>query len=69
VLKETGFGVSLLSWFHSYVENRKQWVKIHGINSNILPDTSGVPQGGHLSPLLFSLFINSISHILKQVQF
>lgn len=45
VLRETSFGKPLLSWLCSFIEGRKQWVKIHGITSNILPVTSGVPQG------------------------
>jgi hypothetical protein len=69
VLKETGFGEPLLTWFRSYIDNRKQWVKIHGICSTVLLNSSGVLQGGHLSPLIFSLFINSNNKALKQVHF
>jgi len=31
--------------------------------------TSGVPQGGHLSPLLFCQYVNSISNYLKKANF
>jgi len=36
-----------------------------GVKSNVYLATSGVPQGGHPSPFLFSLFINSVSSVLS----
>lgn len=65
VLKESGIGEPLLSWFRSYLSDRYHWVKVFGIKSNVFLASSGVPQGGHLSPLLFSLFINSIHRHLQ----
>jgi len=64
-LQAIGFGEPLLSWFCSFIDGRKQFVKIHGVSSDILPISSGVPLGGPLSPLLFSIFLNSIDHSLK----
>lgn len=37
--------------------------------SSMVNIASGVPQGGHLSPVLFALFINGISSVLKNCQF
>jgi len=68
VLQAIGFGKPLLQWFSSFIDGRKQFVKIHGVSSDILPILSGVPQGGHLSPLLFSIFLNSINRSLKQAR-
>jgi len=68
VLQATSFGEPLLSWFRSFIDGRKQFVKIHGVSSDVLPISSGVPQGGHFSPLLFSIFLNSINHSLKHAQ-
>ena len=65
VLKASGIGEPLLSWLSSYLSFRYQWVKLYGVRSNVYLATSGVPQGGHLSPLLFSLFINSVSSVLS----
>lgn len=68
-LESLGVGNPLLSWLKSYLTGRKQFVTILGSSSNTFETTSGVPQGGHLSPLLFSLFVNSISTRLNQVKF
>lgn len=65
VLLNLGFGEPLLSWFRSYLSERKQLVKINGICSSPVNVTSGVPQGGHLSPVLFALFINGIKDVVK----
>lgn len=64
VLKTTGFGKSLLTCFRSYLLKIYQWVKVHGTKSNLFLASSGVPQGGHLSPILFSLFVNGVSRTL-----
>ncbi|XP_022164892.1 uncharacterized protein LOC111029945 [Myzus persicae] len=68
ILEAFGFGEPLLSWFGSFLTNRHQWVKLFGVKSNIYSSTSGVPQGGHLSPILFLLFINSVHNALPFCQ-
>ena len=59
------FGVSgpLLTWFKSYLSNRRQRVVMDGESSALLPVTSGVPQGSILGPLLFIIYVNSISQV------
>jgi len=69
VLRVTGLDEPLLSWFESYVTGRKQFVKFNGVCSSMVNITSGVPQGGYLSPVLFALFINGISSVLKNCRF
>lgn len=64
-LKAYGFYDPLLSWIHSFLTNRTQAVKYENYISDQINILSGVPQGDHLSPLLFSLFINDINTVLK----
>jgi hypothetical protein len=64
VLRKSGFGDPLLSWFRSYLLGRFQWIKINGCKSNVSHIPSGIFQGGQLSPLLFALFINGIKEII-----
>ena len=61
-----------LRYFSSYLENRKQYVSIDGLKSDLTTIVCGVPQGSILGPILFLLYINdlnSVSKILKTIMF
>eukprot|EP00102_Acyrthosiphon_pisum_P024314 XP_016661524.1 PREDICTED: RNA-directed DNA polymerase from mobile element jockey-like [Acyrthosiphon pisum] len=60
ILDRLGIGEPLLSWFGSYLSDRRQFVRLFGKSSDFFRASSGVPQGSHLSPLLFNIFINTM---------
>ena len=61
------FGISdtALSWFSSYLSDRKQTVLINGIYSQSAHLTCGVPQGSVLGPVLFTLYASPLSTIIE----
>lgn len=60
ILKLAGFSSHAREWFSSYLRGRQQAVRIGDI-SNWCDLSAGVPQGGILSPFLFSMFINLVT--------
>lgn len=64
-LTRAGVHGNLLRWIKSYITNRSQAVCVKGYCSRFLPVPSGVPQGSHIAPLLFTLYVNDIGYCLK----
>ena len=58
-----------LKWFHSYLTNRKEFIKCRDQNTDLEVLRCGVPQGSILGPLLFLSACDSIPLRLPTLTF
>ena len=61
-----GISGTCLSWFRSYLSNRRQSVAIANRISSTKELHYGVPQGSVLGPILFVLYIQPLSNLIKR---
>ncbi|XDV21754.1 hypothetical protein PO909_026778 [Leuciscus waleckii] len=61
-LRFIGLSEAALNWFENDLSDRTQCVSVENYNSPFLQVTTGVHQGSVLAPLLFSIYINPLSH-------
>ena len=61
-----GITGTALSWFRSYLTNRKQSVLIQGASSSSHDLNFGVPQGSVLGPLLFCVYTLPLGDIMRR---
>jgi len=56
---------TVLDWFSSYLTDRTQSVVVHDVKSSPSPLKYGVPQGSVLGPVLFTMYMQPLSSVIK----
>ena len=64
-----GVSHDALSWFESYLLNRAITARVESTYSSTPhPISTGIPQGSHLGPILFAVFINGLTSAVQKSQ-
>jgi len=68
-MERLGFTPSTITFFRSYLIERRQYVMYKGKESHEFQCPSGVEQGSNLGPLLFNIFIYyDIGNVMKRAK-
>ena len=65
-LKYYNIGDETIDWIRSYLHCRSSFVAIGSAQSHIYKNTYGVPQGSCLGPLLYLIYVNEFSTVVRE---
>lgn len=68
-LSSIGIAGMFLKWCKSYLSDRQSIVVAGGHKSKEFRAISGVPQGSHLGPIFFNIFINDVGKCINNSKF
>ena len=68
-MKYLGFSKNTITWFKSYLCERKFKIGINTSYSSSASLLCGVPQGSILGPILFLLYINGLPRVLSVTRY
>ena len=66
-LQMYGLSDSAVKWFHSYLSDRQQCMKVNGCTSSLLPINQDIPQGTIVGSMLFC-YLHNDAPTLRQIQ-
>ena len=64
-LQRYNVGIEACNWIQEYLTQRTQYVVIGSKKSRMVPVISGVPQGSVIGPLLFLIYSNEMTEVIK----
>ena len=65
-LSAYGLNGNALKYIYTYLENRKQCVRINSVCSDFKDIISGVPLGSIVRPMLFNAFLNDFFFCIRK---
>ncbi|KAI0997922.1 hypothetical protein K3495_g10269, partial [Podosphaera aphanis] len=66
VLRREGFPDWIVRFINSFVSQTRTKIRFTGYTSDWIPTEVGIPQGSHLSPILFLLYISELLETLQK---
>ena len=64
-LSKYNIGQRALDWVDDYLKLRTQYVVVGASQSRMVPVNRGVPQGSVIGPLLYAVYVNDITEVVK----
>ena len=67
-LRRYKLSTEAIAWIKDYLQERTQYVVIGGAHSRMYSVNRGVPQGSVIGPLLYALFTNEMTEVVKSAE-